>query len=70
MKKARGEIEEGRIKRRTLCASDLNLQNLVSFAVSLEARVEELRGATSVTLFALRLRSVAIFSEFRLHVAW
>lgn len=56
VKKAQGEIEEGRIKGCILCASDLNLQNLFLFAVSLEARAEELRGTTSVTLFALRLR--------------
>lgn len=56
MKKAQAEIEEGRIKRCILRASDLNLQNLFFFAVSFEAREEELRGAASVTLFALRLR--------------
>lgn len=56
VKKAQAEIEEGRIKRCILRASDLNLQNLFFFAVSFEAREEELRGAASVTLFALRLR--------------
>lgn len=59
VKKAQAEIEEGRIKRCILRASDLQKRPykiFFFFAVSFEAREEELRGAASVTLFALRLR--------------